>query len=269
MKILISFLLLLSLPLYGEVIKIYCAGSLFPYFKALKKMVKEENWRIYSGGSVLLIRQIKDLGKRPDFLAVADARLIKEELIPEFTSYVREFATNEMVIVVKEGIEIKRLPEDLLRLKLGRSDPLFDPCGYYTLMVWKLMEKYYERKGFYQRMLEQASFIRPKSLDLITYLKGGVIDACFLYRSEAVSFHLKFFSLPSQVNLGDSSFKKMYEDVVVKVGDEERRGRLIVYGLTSFSEEGKKVERAVLSEVGRKLLKKMGFGVILTSEGRR
>ncbi|MHA1626635.1 MAG: substrate-binding domain-containing protein, partial [Candidatus Asgardarchaeia archaeon] len=156
----LSILIVLSLSslyvFYGleeksEKIVILHAGSLTLPMIKLKEVFQEEHPNvevILEGyGSVDAARLIVESGKSADVLAVADYKVIEEYLFPtNYSDWYVIFARNELVIAYtndsKHHDEINRdnWYEILNRsyVRYGHSDPNSDPCGYRTIMLWKL-----------------------------------------------------------------------------------------------------------------------------------
>lgn len=119
----------------------------------------------------------------------------------------------------------------------GHSDPDQDPCGYRTLLVFQLAEKYYHDQatefgltpdptadGLYDALAPGSehewgrvggtSEARPggseeivsaKSVDLVTALQSGDLDYAYEYRSVAVQHGLNFIELDDHINSSKTS----------------------------------------------------------------
>jgi len=122
----------------------------------------------------------------------------------------------------------------------GHSDPNLDPCGYRSVMVLQLAEKYYKIPGLYQRLIDNRpkTNIRPKSVELVALLQTGNMDYAWEYRSVAVQHELKFVELPDQINLGNYKYDTFYKKAVVKVTGKKpgtflkKKGKSCTYGIT-------------------------------------
>ena len=261
---------------------VFHAGSLTVPFRQLA----DEFSRLHPKVRVLLeiagsrecARKVCDLGKHCDVLASADGKVIENLLMPEYANWYIEFATNEMVLVCREGLleglTLETLPARLLHTRaMGRADPDFDPCGYRTLMVWQLMEAYYNMPGLYQSLLEicPKSKTRPKETDLLALLESGQLDYFFIYRSVAEQHGLEYLVLPDQVNLSEPSFADLYAGATVQVTGKKpgttitRSGQPIVYGITVLRnaenpELGESFVRFLLSGKGRGIMNDNGHG---------
>ncbi len=281
LSILTIFLVSLSflLSAENESITIFHAGSLsYPFKIIAKKFTEKTGIKVYteSGGSRGIIRRVTELGKTPDIVASADYRLIKTMMFPEFADFLYEFATNEIVITMSpESKWLKKINKNnwykVIQEKdfiIGHSDPELDPCGYRSLMVMQLAEKYYNEKGFYQKMRKKIGdkWIRPKSVELLALLETGEMDAAFEYSSVALQHKLPFVSLPQKINLSSPEYEDFYKTAKVELTKKSGKkviihGKSIVYGITVLKKapnkkEAEKFVEFLISREGRELLKK-------------
>ncbi len=231
---------------------IFHAGSLSVPFSQMERQFEalhpEVDIQREAGGSTKMARMISELGKPADIMAAADYLVIDENLIPEKASWNVRFATNRLVLCYTERsryadqINSGNWFEILARddVAWGHSDPNLDPCGYRSLMVMQLAEKYYKRPGLYQRLIEGRPVrnVRPKSVELIAMLRTGHLDYAWEYLSVAVQHGLKYLELPDEINLGNPNYDDLYAQARVRVTGKrpgtwiERRGRSCVYGIT-------------------------------------
>lgn len=236
--------------LSGE-LTIFHAGSLSVPFKVLadsfQKIHPEVKILTESAGSLASIRKITDLGRNCDILASADYILIDKLMIPEFATWNLLFAGNEMSIVYTEHskyakeIDQNNWPEILQRTDVifGRSDPNSDPCGYRTILTWKLLEEAANQKGLAEKLLKKDNrYIRPKEVDLLALLESGAIDYIFLYKSVAIQHKLPYLKLPDSINLASPFLNEFYSKVSVDVTGNKpgetisQTGEPMIYGLT-------------------------------------
>lgn len=236
--------------LSGE-LTIFHAGSLSVPFKVLadsfQKIHPEVKILTESAGSLASIRKITDLGRNCDILASADYILIDKLMIPEFATWNLLFAGNEMSIVYTEHskyakeIDQNNWPEILQRTDVifGRSDPNSDPCGYRTILTWKLLEEAVNQKGLAEKLLKKDNrYIRPKEVDLLALLESGAIDYIFLYKSVAIQHKLPYLQLPDSINLASPFLNEFYSKVSVDVTGNKpgetisQTGEPMIYGLT-------------------------------------
>lgn len=235
-----------------RVLRIFHAGSLATPFNEMSvqfnKLFPNLEIRRESAGSRVSARKVSEMGKSADIVAVSDYTVIEELLMPEFAEWYIMFARNEMVIAYSErskfASEINRDNwfEVLLRpgVEYGHSDPDIDPCGYRSLMIWRLAERYYQRPGLFRSLEEHRPRrnIRPKETDLIALIEAGELDYIFQYRSVAVQHHLKFIELPKKLNLSSIDHQDFYRQTELKISGKKPgdftvvRGKPIVYGIT-------------------------------------
>ncbi len=199
-------------------------------------------------GSRTAARKVSELGRLADIVMSADYTVIDELLIPRFAAWNIEFARNTMVIAYTDRsayadeIGPDNWYEVLTRpgVIYCRADSDVDPCGYRTLMVWQLAEKYYQIPGLYQKLDAGCppGNVRPKSVELIALLQSGNMDYAFEYRSVAVQHGLRFVELPDEINLSRAEYADLYSQAMVEVSGPApgttitKSGKPIVYGVT-------------------------------------
>ncbi len=266
-----------------KVLRIFHAGSLAIPFKELSvqfnKVFPKFKIQRESAGSRESARKVSELGRPADIVAVSDYTVIEELLMPEFAQWYIMFGRNEMVIAYNErskfASEISRDNwfEVLLRpgVEYGHSDPDIDPCGYRSLMVWQLAERYYQRPGLYRSLKEHRprKNIRPKETDLIALIEAGELDYMFQYRSVAVQHQLKFIDLTIKLNLSSTDHQDFYRQAELKISGKRPgdfamiKGKPIVYGLT-IPEGAPNLRMAkafiqmLISEVGQRIMSECG-----------
>lgn len=236
--------------LQGELI-IFHAGSLSIPIKALADSFNVLNPDLKikpeAAGSLSCIRLITDVKRPCDILASADYLLIDKLMIPEYASWNLKFAVNEMAIVYspqskdKDKITTKNWPSILQQdnIRIGRSDPNSDPCGYRTVIALKLAEKITGKTNLAQDLLAKDNeFIRPKEVDLLALLETNTVDYIFLYKSVAEQHHLPYLTLSDSINLGNPKLANWYETVSIQIpGNSPKEmitqtGEAMVYGIT-------------------------------------
>ena len=228
---------------HSNTITIFHAGSLSYPFREVINAFNDEypDIRVLteSSGSVAAARKITDLNRICDIYATADYKVIKELLYPDHADWYIAFARNELSVVFTDKskhaakITSENWHEILQRsdVRFGRSDPDSDPCGYRTLLMWQLAEKYFGLPGFYDQMLSKDKrFIRPKEVDLLALLETNTIDYIFLYRSVAEQHGLKYIVLPDKINLGNPALEEHYQTVSVEVRGTAPGERITFYG---------------------------------------
>ena len=228
------------------------AGSLSVPFAAMEKnfeamypgvdMVRE------SGGSTRMARLISEKGRAADIMASADYKVIDSNLIPRHADWNIRFATNQLVLCYTDGSRhAKEITEENWHEILGRkevawghSDPNLDPCGYRSLMVLQLAEKFHGIPGLYERLLANRpqENVRPKAKELVKLLKEGELDYAWEYLSVAVQHNLSYLPLDDHINLGNYRYDPFYSQAEVKVTGKQpgkwktKRGKSCTYGVT-------------------------------------
>jgi molybdate/tungstate transport system substrate-binding protein len=232
-------------------LQIFNAGSLTAPFEQISEAFNEVHPDVEilaeAAGSATTIRKVTELGKECGVIGSADYLLIPELMFPQYADWYIIFASNQMSIAYTDQSQFadeingENWYEILQRdeVTYGRSDPDQDPCGYRTLMVWQLAEKYYEAPGLYDSLYEAAGdLMRPKSVDLIALLQSGDLDYAFEYSSVAQQQNLNYVTLPPEINLSDVDFEDFYAQAQVEIAGAEPGetitmvGKPIVYGVT-------------------------------------
>jgi molybdate/tungstate transport system substrate-binding protein len=239
-----------------ETLAISLAGSLAVPFADLKAgfegLHPNVDVVLESGGSAEIISRAmaqEQAGESPpDIIASADYKLIPERLYEGgYADWYIAFARNKMVLCYRDGalgseaIESgERSWYDVLRndsVSYGHADPDADPCGYRTLLVTQLAQKYYHDEaskfgltadpkadGLYDALIPgtehergrtggtsearrggSEEIVSKKSVDLIVALQTGDLDYAFEYRSVAVQHELNFIELDDHINLSKTN----------------------------------------------------------------
>lgn len=268
--------------LSGDLI-IFNAGSLSVPMKQLadtfRRMYPRVNILAEASGSVAGARKITDLHRQCDIMASADYTIIDKMLIPGFASWNIKFVSNEMSVVFSDKsryaseINNNNWFEILMRndVSFGRSDPNADPCGYRTVLMLKLAEKYYGKPGLTAAFLKKdIRFIRPKEVDLLSLLETNTIDYIFIYRSVAVQHKLRYLSLADEINLRNPGMPVLYNSVSIEINGDKpgnkiiQRGEPAVYGITVLRDAPNKkaamafVNYLLSKEQGMKIMEKCG-----------
>ncbi len=237
--------------LSGKLI-IFHAGSLTVPVEKLTEAFRQKHPQVEfateSGGSRTVARKISELGQEADIMMAADYLVIDDLLRPQYADWNIQFARNVMVLTYTDRskyadeINSDNWYQILLRdgVIYGHSDPNADPCGYRTLMVWQLAEIYYQKPGLYQQLDDHCppANVRPKAVELLALLESGDMDYAFEYLSVAVQHHLRYVSLPAEINLGSPELADYYAQARVEINGSEPGqtvtvvGAPIVYGLT-------------------------------------
>ena len=181
-------------------------------------------------------------------MASADFKVIDKTLIPQKADWNIRFASNQLVLCYTDKSRYAKEVNDRNWYEIlgrkdvvwGHSDPNLDPCGYRSLMVLQLAEKYYKVPGLYDRLIANRpqKNVRPKSVELVSLLKTGNMDYAWEYLSVAVQHDLKYVKLDDQINLGNYKFDEYYKQSSVKVTGKKpgtwivRTGQSCTYGIT-------------------------------------
>ncbi|WDP89493.1 MAG: tungstate ABC transporter substrate-binding protein WtpA [Desulfobacter sp.] len=263
---------------------IFHAGSLTVPFAAIEKAFEAKYPQVdvlrEAGGSTKMARLISEVGKDADIMASADYKVIDNNLIPKFADWNVRFATNQLVLCYTDQSKFADKVNgdnwyDILLEKgveWGHSDPNLDPCGYRSLMVLQLAEKFYNMPGLYQKLLDNRpkKNVRPKSVELVNLLKTGHMDYAWEYLSVAIQHGLKYVTLNEHINLGNYKYDAFYKQAAVEVSGKKpgtfrtKKGKSCTYGITliknSPNPEAAKAFLAFLlsPENGLKTLDSMG-----------
>ncbi|MEN6343286.1 MAG: tungstate ABC transporter substrate-binding protein WtpA [Methanospirillum sp.] len=209
--------------------------------------------RIEGHGSIQAIRQVTDLNRSVDVVAVADASLIPDLMAGRTESYTT-FGTTEMVIAYTNAsryaneIEETNWAEILARpdVRVGIANPMLDAAGYRAMLVLLLAEKERGKAVFGPVLGDHLSpplapvanasglevrlpeFVNPASggkvavrdgsVFLLSLLEAGGIDYALEYRSVAEGRGLRYIRLPPSINLGSPEYAHAYRNATVLLG---------------------------------------------------
>jgi len=285
-----------SFLLAKEPIVVLHAGSLSVPFAEIEK-VFEEKYPQYDvqrepSGSIAAARKVTDLGRAADVMGSADYQVIDAMLIPNNAKFNAQFATNEMVLAYTDKskfskeINEKNWTDIFMKegVVVGHSNPNLDPCGYRSILVTMLAEKYYVKPGLYQTLFNYGDHyevgeenpkkvvVRPKETDLLGLLEAGQYDYLFIYKSVADQHHLKYVTLPEAISLKSAKYDNVYSEVSFNIdgkkpGEVEKQvGAPMVYGLSIFENAKSPANKAgavafvnfILSPEGQAIMKKNG-----------
>ncbi len=226
------------------------AGSLSIPFRQISVEFQKEHTDIVikpeASGSRNAARKICDLERECDVMASADYKVVEDLLMPNHADFNIQFALNQMVIAytgesrLSDNVTPDNWHKILLKdeVAFGRSTPDLDPCGYRTLMVFQLAERYYRLPGLAEKLQKKDKYIRPKETDLLALLEAGEIDYLFIYLSVAKQHGLNMILLPDEINLKSPAFAGLYNTATVKLSGKKpgehitRRGEPMVYSVT-------------------------------------
>jgi molybdate/tungstate transport system substrate-binding protein len=250
------FLLANAMAAEQEKVIIYHAGSLSVPFAEMEQKFENQHPAVdiirKSGGSTKMARLISDQNHPADIMASADYAVIDKSLIPAKASWNIRFAANQLVLCYTDQsryaneINADNWYDILARndVAWGHSDPDLDPCGYRSLMVLQLAEKFYKKSGLYDRLLTNRpkENVKAKAVELVKLLKSGKMDYGWEYLSVAAQHDLKYLQLDDQINLGNYKFDNFYKQATVNVTGKTkgswivRTGKSITYGVTLINQ---------------------------------
>ncbi len=289
LSVLTGLILVLLIPVCafcspaGKLI-IFHAGSLTIPFQKIEKAFEAKYPQVdvlrEAGGSTKMARMISEVGKPADIMAAADYKVIDNNLIPKFAAWNIRFATNQLVLCYtdKSRYADKITSNNWYKILLkkdvvwGHSDPNLDPCGYRSLMVLQLAEKFYTIKGLSEKLLANRPLrnVRPKSIELVNLLKTGNMDYAWEYLSVAIQHKLRYVKLDDHINLGNYKYDKLYSQAQVKVSGKKpntwitKKGKSCTYGITILKNApNQEAARAFMAfllspDGGLKILAQMG-----------
>ncbi len=230
---------------------IFHAGSLaVPFRQICEEFSRADpsvNIFCEAAGSRVCARKITDLNRPCDIMASSDYTVIDALLVSKHADFNIKFASNEMVIAFRENsamtdqINKNNWFEILLKkdVAFGRSDPNSDPCGYRSVLVMKLAEKYYSRPSLTAEMTgKDQKYIRSKEVDLLALIETGELDYIFIYRSVAKQHGLEILTLPDQINLSNAEFADFYKTASLRLTGKRpgefitKKAQPILYGVT-------------------------------------
>jgi molybdate/tungstate transport system substrate-binding protein len=264
---------------------VFGAGTLSTPFTAELQAFKKQNpgVTIHSqfGASGDMTKDIVQLGQPADVLGVADysliPKLMSDKAKPHADWYLG-FVSNQITFAYtghSKGAS-QLTPSNWYQVlsepgvKIGRSNPAADPSGYQVLQMLQLAQGYYNDPTLAASVLRNSpdSSVAETETSLLAALQSGQIDYLAIYKSNALEDHLKYISLPAQINLSDQSMSASYATVSVAAGSlGTLTAKPIIYGLTIPSNApdaalGQKFIGFVLSRLGQAIMAGNGFTVI-------
>ncbi len=281
------FLIFTCSSLKKEQLIIFNAGSLALPLSVIVKEYKKLNpnldIRLETKGSRLAARQVSELGMRADICALSDFTVIQELLYPDNADWILKYLGNEITIAYSEmsrmadSINEDNWSKILLidSISYGVGDADFDPCGYRTIMLWKLHSETRENSNRIFKELKRncpKNLVRKTAEELVPILENGDLDYAFVYKSVASQHNLKYLNLPSEINMGDKAYELNYNNAKAKVSGRRpgkkliKTGTTICYGFTIPStainkKEALKFLEFLVSELGQKIFKSFDFKI--------
>ena len=263
---------------------IFAAGTLAKPFRQIDDAFMREHPEVkvepQFGGSVKMVKQVTELHRRADVVAVADYSVIPKYFFASqggkaYADWYAGFATNAVTFVYTphskfaDRIGAKNWYELLAQpgVQIGRSNPDTDPSGYQTVQMLELAERYYHQPGLAAKILANApkTNMRDTETELIAALESGQIDYLAIYRSDARQHKFKYLDLPPEIDLSDAKYSGFYAHGVARTANGELGGKPIVYAVTipfdaPNREWALKWVQYLLGPNGRKVLAASGFG---------
>jgi molybdate/tungstate transport system substrate-binding protein len=154
------------------VLKVVPAGSLLQPFEEVEKAFEAQHpdvdVQVEGHGSIQAIRQVTDLHRQIDVVAVADASLIPDLMFrtdstsgTNFSDTYTPFATNAMIIAFTnksryaDEITQENWQEILSRpdVRVGISNPMLDAAGYRSIIVTLLADRYYQNATLFPNLI--------------------------------------------------------------------------------------------------------------------
>ena len=236
-------------------------------------------------GSVQISNMILDGFRTPDVFISADTLPI-EKIInhnPPLAQWLVKFASAELVIAYNPNSQFATDLEKAAKgeipwykvleekgFKFRRTDPELDPKGYYTVIMAKLANIYYNDSTIKNKIIgadRNPEQIYPEEV-LRSILDTGQIDAIVAYRHEAVSRRLPYITLPPQINLGEANYSKFYNQASYIIHSNQTiTGNPIFFSYTipttaKDSEGAIALAKYLISSQGKILLSQAGLNPI-------
>ena len=230
------------------------------------------------GSSGDMVKNITQLHQPADVLGVADYSLIPKLMVPSHATWYLGFVSNQITLAYTSHSKgaSQLTPANWYKIvaqpgvHIGRSNPAADPSGYQVLQMLQLANSYYKDPGLSAAVLKNSpdSSVAETETSLLGALQSGQIDYLAIYKSNALEDHLKYVTLPPQIDLSDSSMAAAYAKVTINAGSlGNLTAKPIIYGLTIPSNApdpalAEKFVSFVLSPQGQAIMSSNGFVVI-------
>ncbi|MCL6447352.1 MAG: substrate-binding domain-containing protein [Armatimonadetes bacterium] len=211
---------------------IQAAALRHPFKECIRQFWKKHpgvNVELKTAGSRKCARMVIE-GADVDLIGLADPAVFAELLVPHFVDDYYVIATDQIVITYDDfsrrsrEINSNNWVDILLsgEVRFARADHKTVPCGYRTLMVWQLAEKYYQRPGIYQRLCDKS--VPEDDFQSVTDLTAAVMegraDYAFQYLSVARQFGLNYIKLPARINLSNPAHAGFYSEATVVIWEK-------------------------------------------------
>ncbi|NIQ06760.1 MAG: extracellular solute-binding protein [Candidatus Korarchaeota archaeon] len=222
------------------------AGSLSVPFDKMETEYEEKypniDVRREAYGSRLSTMMVRNSTKEYDILGVADYHLIPDLLYPDKATWTGIVASNQMCLAYtdkakySEEINSTNWYQILNRsdVSYAHSDKDLDPCGYRSIIVYRLASAYYGKPIFQWLNGKDQEKIYQKETDIVTDLQTGETDYGFEYLSIAKQHKLSYVKFPDRINLGNWNYADYYKEngYVVLTDGTNITGVPILYGIT-------------------------------------
>lgn len=255
-------------------LRVLPAGSLLiPFGEAEKEfeaLYPGVDVQVEGHGSIQVIRQVTDLHRPVDVIAVADESLIPDLMYRKmegsemnYTDWYIPFAGNEMVIAYtgksrycgeitpENWVDILSRPD----VRIGISNPMLDAAGYRALMVTQLAETEYHDDTLFEEII--GDHVQPpltitthegrtilslpeilKPSDEKIAIRDGSIYLISLLESGGIDYAFEYKSVAEATNLSWVSLPP-----AIHLGDEQYAGQYrnvaVVLGFQRFSSIGR------------------------------
>jgi molybdate/tungstate transport system substrate-binding protein len=261
---------------------VFGAGTLATPFTAEIAAFKQANpgVTVHSqfGASGDMVKAVTQLHQPDDVLGVADYSLIPKLMVPGSAAWYLGFVSNAITFAYTShskgasGLTAANWYKVLAEpgVRIGRSNPAADPSGYQMLQMLQLAGGYYNQPGLSASVLKNSpdSSVAETETSLLAALQSGQIDYLAIYTSTAQEEHLKYITLPTQINLSDPAMAAEYAKVSITAGSlGTLTAKPIIYGLTIPASApdpalGEKFISFVLGPQGQAIMRAQGFVVI-------
>jgi molybdate/tungstate transport system substrate-binding protein len=249
----------------GESVSVLSAGSLAATFEDhVGPAFGAETGISVSGeyhGSNAVMQMVEDGTKHPDVVVSADATLLRDRLVGEYTDWDVEFATNVIGIgyapdtAFGAGLEAGQAWYDLLLNSdegdVVVSNPDLDPLGYRAWQAFALAAREHGLEGFQAAAWEVVAQIAEEP-QLLAGVEGGSRAAAVVYGNMAVDHGLPFAEFPPAYNFAEPHLADHYATATYTTDDGHTvEGRPILYNATVL-------DRADAPAAGRRLVTFLG-----------
>ncbi|QDX40465.1 extracellular solute-binding protein [Salarchaeum sp. JOR-1] len=262
---------------------VFHAGSLgAPWSDAEEQFEKSHDIAITraGAGSVKSTKKVTSEPHKPaDALGVSDFRLIRDMVLPEYSSWYGIFATNAMTVAYTD--QSKYADEfgpdtwyDVLArddVSVAHSDPAADPNGYRSVMAMELGAIELDGTKLYgdsqaQKLKDNAVVGGATESALLQQLQSGKLDYAWEYQSAGASHDVKTVDLQPHVDLSKATqtYAEHYANAEVNAGGNTYTGAPIAYGITVPStgknpEAGATWVEFMATDPGQQIMAENGF----------